>query len=316
MEVVEPAAEGARGGAGLWARRLGPWVLAAAILAFLFARAPIGDVVEAVEEVSLWQLLALSVAAVAAILAADSLALWLAFRASLPQTPLRLGEVASMRGASYILSVLSWGVGQGGLVWLLKRRHGVSIAAGAGAVFLASAALLVVLAGAVGAGLLHHDVPAWPELRWTAILLLGGVPVYLGVIALRPRLLAERALLRPLFDAGVRGTALVAAARAVHLLIMVGGHFLALRLFAIDVPVAAALARIPVVLLVSALPIAPSGLGTGQAAAVTLFADYAPGASEEDRAAAVLAYSLSYHLVATALVAAIGLVCLRRETRA
>jgi uncharacterized membrane protein YbhN (UPF0104 family) len=296
-------------------RRLAPWVLAAAVLAWLFARVPIERVLEALEQVSAWRLVALSAAAVAGILIADSVALFLAFRASLPATPLTAGEVVQMRGASYLLAALSWGVGQGGLVWLLRRRHGVPIAAGAGAVFLASGALLVVIVAAVGVGIAAGAVPDRPELHWTAVVLMAGIPVYLLVIAIRPRFLAERALLRPLFDAGVRGTAQVTLARALHMGIMVAGHFAALRLFGIEVPPAAALARVPVMLLIAALPIAPSGLGTGQAAAVTLFAEYAGGATEEEQAAAVLAYSLSYHAICTALVMAVGLFCLRRETR-
>jgi uncharacterized membrane protein YbhN (UPF0104 family) len=299
----------------VWVKRLAPWVIAGLILVWLFARIPMDGVLEALEKVSQWQLVALSAAAVAAILAADSLTLWLAFRASLPETPFGVGAVVLMRGASYVLAALSWGVGQVGLVWLLRRRHQVSIAAATGAVFLASAALLVVIGAAVGAGLVAHDVPDRPELRWAALVLLAGVPFYLVIIALRPRLLAERALLRPLFDAGLTGTALIAGARVLHLLVMVGGHYLALRMFAIDVPPQAALARIPVLLLVSALPIAPSGLGTGQAAAVTLFATYAPGATDEERAATVLAYSLSYHVICTIFVFLVGIGCLRATTR-
>ncbi len=311
--MESPADRAPNRAAGL-VRRFGPWVVAALILAWLFGRIPLDQVMEAVDRVSLWQLAGLSAIAVGAILAADSLALWLAFRASLPEAPVPLRSVALMRGASYILAALSWGAGQGGLIWLLRRRHGVGLAAGAGAVFLASGALLVIIAAAVGAGLAAGAVPDRPELRWSALVLLAGLPVYLVVIAVRPRLLAGRAMLRPLFDAGVGGTALVVAARALHMLVLVVTHYLAMRLFGIDVPPAAALARLPVMFLVAALPIAPSGLGTAQAAAVTLFAGYAPGATEEEQAAAVLAYSLSYHVVSTALVCAVGVVCLRRAT--
>ena len=106
-------------------QRFGPWVVAALILAWLFGRVPLEQVLEAVDRVSLWQLAGLSAIAVGAILLADSLALWLAFRASLPEAPVPLRSVALMRGASYILAALSWGAGQGGLIWLLKRRHGV-----------------------------------------------------------------------------------------------------------------------------------------------------------------------------------------------
>jgi uncharacterized membrane protein YbhN (UPF0104 family) len=134
------------------------------------------------------------------------------------------------------------------------------------------------------------------------------------MIALRPRFLADRSLLRPLFEAGVVGTLEVAGARAAHTGILIAGHWLAMGLFGIDVPVADAIARLPVIFVIGSLPVSPSGLGTTQAAAVTLFAGYAPGASEAAREAAVLAYSLAFQVLGVVAMAAWGLVGLRRVT--
>src|SRR5690606_4325455 len=139
-----------------------------------------------------------------------------------------------------------------------------------------------------------------------------ALPLYLALIAWRPRRLARLALLAPLFAAGAGGSARIAAARALHLGVLVAGHWAAMRLFGIVVPAAAALAGLPVMFLIAALPISPAGLGTTQAAAMTLFAGFAPGADEATRQAVVIAYSLAFHAAGTAMVAAVGMMCLRR----
>jgi uncharacterized membrane protein YbhN (UPF0104 family) len=125
----------------------------------------------------------------------------------------------------------------------------------------------------------------------------------------------RRRLLAPLFRAGARGSLQVASARAVHLGVLICGHVMAMRLFAVEVPLVVALAGLPVLFLVGALPISPAGLGTTQAAAITLFGAHAPGASEASRHAVLLAYSLSFQIAVTAVMMSVGLVCLRRLSR-
>lgn len=117
-----------------------------------------------------------------------------------------------------------------------------------------------------------------------------------------------------IFAASVAGTVRITEARAVHLAVLMAGHWLAMRLVGIDVPLSAALAGLPVMFLVASLPIAPAGLGTTQAAAVTLFSGFAPGATEPLRQAAVLAYSLAFQAASTFAIGIIGLLCLRLTT--
>jgi hypothetical protein len=112
----------------------------------------------------------------------------------------------------------------------------------------------------------------------------------------------------------VLGTLAVGAARLIHLAVLLIGHWSALHLFGVDVPPSAAMVLLPVLFLISAIPIAPAGLGTTQAAAVTLFAGFAAGGPDAQRAT-VLAYSLAFQFVPMAFVAAIGLPCLRLATR-
>jgi uncharacterized membrane protein YbhN (UPF0104 family) len=293
-------------------RRAVPWVIAAAILGYLAATVPLGEVVAAVERTSLAGLVGLAVGLVGSLLLADGLAMWVGFREALGPG-LRYRDLVVVRGASYLLAVLNYGAGQGGIVYFLRERHGVPVAAGLGAVLLASGAFVVVVALAVGLGLAAGAIPERAGLVAVVVALAAALPGYLLVIAVRPGFLARRAVLEPLFRAGLGGTLRVAAARAPHLAVLIVGHWLALRLFGIEVPLAAALTLLPVMFLVGTLPLAPSGLGTTQAAAITLFAGFAPG-DEAARHASVLAYSLSLQVVGTLISASVGLACLRLAT--
>jgi len=167
---------------------------------------------------------------------------------------------------------------------------------------------LIALVGVVAGG-----APANPTLRLVVLGLACGFPAYLTVIAARPGFLARRPLLKPLFDAGLVGHGVAAAARLPHILWLMVGHFAAMRLFGIVVPIPDALTLLPLYFVVAVLPIAPSGIGTAQATAVALFAPYATGANHD---AAVLAYGLALQFGALILQAAIGLAFLRRVTKA
>lgn len=301
-------------GSATW-KRLLPWLIAVAILGYLFATIPFDRLTDALERVTVWKLVGLSAVFCGALLVADSLAMWIGFREAIAEPRLRLLDVMQMRGGSYLLAIVNYGVGQGGIIYFLKRYHGVRLAVGAGAVMLTSGAFIIVIALIVGTGMLAGAVPDHTELKLVAVAVVAALPMYLAVIAIRPQFLAERAFCRPLFEPGVMGTLRVAAARLIHAAVLVLGHWLAMRLFGIRVPVDSALALIPVLLLVAAVPIAPSGLGTMQAAAVTLFAHYAPGGSAEVQNATVLAYSLSFQFISVGFIALIGVFCLRQINR-
>jgi hypothetical protein len=227
----------------------------------------------------------------------------------------RYRDVLLVRCASALLSLLNYGAGQGGVVYFLHRRHGISLEAGAGAILLATAGWLAVLALAAGLGLLYGAVPDRPELRAVAWAALAALPAYVLLAALRPGFLVRRRLLRYLLAVPPAALVRVLGARVLHLGVLVSGHWLAMRLFDIAVPPAAALLRLPAMFLVAAVPISPAGLGTTQAAAMTLFGDYAAAPAEAARQATVLAYSLSCHVIGVVLLVLVGLVCWRRLGR-
>lgn len=290
------------------ARKLAPYAIAIGALVWVAATTPIGAVGDALEGVSWWRLIAIAVPYIGGLLIADSIALWVALRVSL-KVPLKFKDVVLVRGASFLLALVNYGAGQGGIVWFLHRRHEVPLARATGAVLLTTGAFLLAVVGAVAVGLALETVPE-ANLGWLLWLVAAGLPAYLALIWARPQVLARHALLQPLFDAGVFGTLAATAARGLHLGVLVAAHALAYRLFGIEVPVRAAMVLFPIIFLVQALPIAPVGLGPTQATAKTLLARFVavPGAE-----GVVVAASLGFQAISTLLMAVVGLVCLRWE---
>jgi uncharacterized membrane protein YbhN (UPF0104 family) len=290
-----------------------PWIVAAAMLAWLFHIVPFDTLAHTVRRAPLGLFIALVVGYVLVTLAADSFATWITFRRSLPGVPVTWLETALMRGASYLLAVLHYGVGQGGLAWFLHRKHKVPLARSAGAVMIITGVNVILVAFTAAVGVALGGAPASPGLRILVLVLSCAFPAYLAVIAARPGFLRKRAVLAPLFDAGVVGHLAAAAARLPHIAVLLLGHILAMRLFGVKPPLGQALALLPIVFVVATLPIAPSGLGTAQAAAVALLSPFAAGTPEE-RQAAVLGYSLALQFLSLIGQALLGVACLRLAT--
>jgi len=133
--------------------------------------------------------------------------------------------------------------------------------------------------------------------------------VYLAIIAIRPAALMRRAVLAPLFEAGLAGHALAIAARLPHVMLVVLGYWFAFLAWGIHVPFGVAMTVMPAVVIAAAIPIAPGGLGATQGALVVLFGDYAVGATSDARAANVLAFAIVHYVYGTLAQLVVGLVC-------
>ncbi|HWM92992.1 MAG TPA: lysylphosphatidylglycerol synthase transmembrane domain-containing protein [Thermoanaerobaculia bacterium] len=300
-------AQGAQG-----ARRWLPWLVAVAILAFLVREVRLDTLREALRHGPWLALAAYIVLEVVLALPADTFGTREALAAAGVRRPWR--EVLLARGASYLLGLLSYVAGQGGMGFHLART-GVPVGRSAGAVLLLMIAngIVLVLLGAAGLGieLARGGLEGAPTelLALTVAAAFSGTLAYLLVIAIRPRWLERYSLLAPLLEAGVAGHLRAIAARFPHMLLLVVLHWGAFRVWGIEVPFFLGLALNPIVLLIAALPVTPGGLGTTQALQVLFFGPYAS-------APIVLAFSLVHHVIGQMVQAAVGFVCLailRRE---
>ncbi len=280
-------------------------MVALALVGFVLSRIDLRAFVRALANVNAPAFLVFALSFVLALLTADAFASAIVYRRTV--APISFREFWVLRGASYLPSILNHHVGQAILTYYVSRRYGVSLARMAGGTLLVYASWMgcLLAAGAVamvGAG--------WPLLR-PALALSAGV-VYLAVLAWRPAPLARIKLLAPLFEAGIRGHLIAMAVRIPHFLALFLGTWLPYSFFGVDIPIAAALTYVPIMMVAVTLPLTPQGVGTRALLAVTFFSRYAAGATPAEQAATIAAATTSFEVGFTLFEAAVGLFLLRR----
>lgn len=287
------------------------WLVALAIVGLLLARLSWREVAGVVSEGPVALLCGYVALQALVILLADSLATGVLLqRLGLPR---RLAPLLVARGASYVLGLLGYLASQGGLGLYLHRSGAAAGRATAAVALLVGSTLLVTLGlAALGFAWSGGVAPLRPWVAGGAVLVL----LYLGGVAAAPRFLARLPLGSAVLELGRVGHLASLAARVPHVLAVALGHWGALRLWGIEVPFAEGVALMPVVLLVVALPVAPGGLGTSQAAQMLLFAPYAAGATAAAREAEVVGFALAYHALGVGFQVLLGLACLPALGRA
>jgi Lysylphosphatidylglycerol synthase TM region len=285
-----------------------PWLAAVALLTWLTSRVPVDALRAALRHGSYLPLALYVLFETLAILPLDVFAT----REALSIVAVRRGfsELFLLRGATYLLGLLSYVAGQGGVgVYLARSGVRASRAAGAMLFLMISNGIVLVVIAALG---LLADLPVDRRDLLLGLIFgaLAGIVVYMAVIAARPRWLAGRPAFAPLFEAGVGGHLRAAAARLPHLLLMAALQWGAYLVWGIPIPFWRSLALMTVVLLVAALPITPSGLGTSQVLQVLFFSPWAAGADAAARGADVLALSLVHYVFGLVCQALVGVVCL------
>jgi len=290
------------------ARRIFPWFVAAGLLTWVFWGVPLGDFVEALGRGQFTWYLPAMLCCMGLIFLADTFAISKTF--TWFTTPIPYHTVLRIRGASYLMSVINYNLGQGAIVIFANRAKSVSYGRATGTVLLLMGVSLVVLLLLSAVGLFVADAPRAMVFRPYVIALLSAFVVYLLVIVIKPGFLSRWSVAQPLLDAGLRGHAAAIAVRAPHMALVFLAHYITMRAFGIDIPVLVFLSTMPFVSLMSAIPISPQGLGTTQYAAVYFFSAYAPGTVAQQKAT-VLAYSLTTSVLAILFMLTTGLIFLR-----
>ena len=287
-------------------RRWLPWLVAVGILAVLATRIPLAAFKSAITHGPHLTLATVDLTVTLVVLGTDSFATWIGLAMLRIRRPLT--RVFAVRGATNILMLLNYAIGQGAFGYYLHRT-GVEPLRAVGATLFLMGTNLATLLVLTALAWVAHPVDAGATMQWTLLTGCGGFIVYLVVVAIAPRFLARREVLAPLFDAGLRGHLVAVLGRIPHVIAIVLGIWVAMRAWNIPVPFLTGVAIMPIVVIASVLPIAPAGLGTTQAAFVYFYAAYAPGASADERAASVLAFSIVHFVYAWLASVLIGLVC-------
>lgn len=288
-------------------RALWPWFVGVAIVVIVATRVPLSAFSDAIQEGPHLPLAAVNLLIGVTVLCSDTFSTWVGLNVLGIRRP--LVDVLLVRGATYVLFVINYAVGQGGFGVYLHKTGTKALRAASAMLFLMGtnlATLLVITALAW----LVHGFQARNELMAGSIVA-GNIAflIYLVVIASAPAFLARRQLLSTLFEAGVRGHVMAMLGRLPHTIVIVLGQWVALRTWGISVPFSVGITLMPAVVLVASLPISPAGLGTTQAAMVFFFSNYAAGATAADRSASVLAFGIVHFVYGVLGTLLVGLLC-------
>jgi hypothetical protein len=289
------------------ARRTWPWLMGLVILGFVITRFDLATFKGAITRGPHIALALVNLGINVFVLATDSVSTWVGLIAVKLRRPFL--KVVVVRGATYLLFVINYAVGQGGFGYYLYRSGVKPLRATGATLFLIGTNLATLLVVTTTAWAIRGIDTASATMWWTLVALCAGFVVYLIIIAIAPGPLARREMLAPLFDAGIRGHALAMVGRLPHIAVIVLGHWIAMRVWGIDVPFAVGITVMPAVVIASVLPISPAGLGTTQAALVFFFRDYAAGATADDRGAVVLAFAIVHFVYGVLSSMLVGLGC-------
>lgn len=227
--------------------------------------------------------------------------------------PLRVWTCAKVKAASYPLGLVHYALGAGSLALLLRRRGSMRVSDAVGMVTLISLfdlGLLLALT-ALGAGLLSTREPAVrASLGVFAVVgLLGGLAFLRTSVSFRSLdRVRNLEFFRAARESSARRLIELGVLRLLFLIVFIALGYAALEAFGVRVALGDLIVNVAGVALVSVLPIAVAGLGTGQVAFVYLFRGWAePGT--------LLACSLTLSAGLIALRAGIGLLFARELTR-
>lgn len=297
-----------------WFQRLLPAFVSAAALFWLFSNVEI----DGIRATLSWRVVAVLVPSLL-VYGAVALAIEAASIMQLtPRRPEGFGPwtAARIKCATYLLGIVNYALGAGALAVLLRRRAGLGLGASASVVLLISSLDLVIVIAFGGAGAAVSGIDtASLGTQGVAVAALVGMGFFGGLTLLRiPGPLGPLERIRSLaFFGALRTTPLSVLAQVGCLRVLFSLSFISLSaaaFYAFDIwPGAGRLiAGMMFVALVSALPIAVAGLGTGQAAVLVAFRGLAePGA--------LLAMSLVLSAGMILLRAAMGLIFAREFTR-
>lgn len=301
---------------GAIAKKLAPYLIAAIALGWVLRSTDRHKLMDALHHAPMTWFIVMSAAMLVLNCAADTFAMSSVFGRFGCHVPYK--DLYLVRASTYLLAVVNYHVGQAAIVGYLYRVRRVPLWRASGWILFIigiNVGTLFILASA-GATRVTGQLSM---MRMIPLACGIGIVLYAGLLTWKPRMLAEHALLKPLFEMGIPGHVFGVLVRLPHIGVLLVWHFVSLRMFGVQVSPGAALLYLPAYFAVSSLPINVNGLGVAQLVAVYFFAPYVvPPAGTVDvvsaQKAAVIAYSLATSGISIVLQLVLGLVCLRWAT--
>lgn len=320
MEKIQSEIRGKKGVASnalRFFRTVVPWLVTACIFAYIFNKIPLSEVIAYMKQVRFGLFFAAVLVTAPFFYTLDTLCYHLAF--NWVGTRTRYREVLIARGGSYILAMINFYVGQGGMaLWVTRKKKMHPIAAAGIVLFqlflglymiisLSAFGLLVLVprtgimdyaAGGEYEKLVRFTTIAFALLTFQALLWSFGPHkgVLNRLIFWGPFKVLEKVRFHHLL--------ILFFIKIVSFMFEIVGCMIAFKAFGVDVSFAHLFAYVPLVLLIGTVPITVLHLGTTQAAWLWFFKDLI-------KPATILAYSLLWQTSFIFVRMLVGLACLR-----
>ena len=312
-------------------QNLVPWLIAAAILFYLFRKMPPAQVAASLKGVHLPAFLGFGLGYFLVIGTLDT---WILSKVlSRFAVPVRFLELLPARCVSYLVSLVNYNAGQAGIAFYLKRTKGASLFKTLGSIFFVTIIDLYWVIGLAFLGTFLMkveyagiDVQSW--VRRVTYVSLAGLFLHLAFWRgwfgkLLPKAmhfkagdwLRGRHLFQAFHHATLGDYFRIALLRLPIHATIISSFWLVVRLGGAEVAFRDIFASVPIVLLMGALPLTPGGLGATQLATVELLKNHTHPPPGIPAAELLLALSLAWMALNYFLKAIAGLLMLRRGSR-
>ncbi len=264
-----------------------PWLIAAVIFFFLFKKIPPMDVLKTMASANIPLFIFYSISYFVIVMLIDCLGLQWGFSRFVASVDLK--ETILMRGATYLLMLINYNLGQGGMAFYLKRTHQAPLFKTLGTIFYFTLIdLSIVLAMGVVVGsvkeLAYRGIALQPIIIRSGFIFFTAFFLWILFWRLSNTVwgrsfekikMMNWILNRPLFysfrESNFSDYATAFLWRLPTVFLVIFSFFLWSHAFKSPIPLQDIFIYGPIILVVGTLPLTPGGVGTVQALCVEFF---------------------------------------------
>jgi len=224
-------------------------------------------------------------------------------------------DMLGIRGVSYLLMVINFSLGLGGVAYYLKREHHISIPRAASLMLFYTLVTKYSIYFMTIAGCLM--VPVMDRVLERVFILCLIIFAVNTAVVMAIRYMPEWGILKKFkkseilsiyFDTSISNFLTMVMWRILYYSTFVLFFYVGVRAFNMQIPLIILTAYVPVILFIISLPITPFGMGTVQAAMLVFFRDY--GSPE-----VILAFGISYSASIIIGRGLLGMIFIKRAVR-
>jgi uncharacterized membrane protein YbhN (UPF0104 family) len=294
-------------------KRLLPWVTAVLILIFLFRRIDMDQFFNALGHADIHIYMPLMTVFILIWFFVDSQNL----TALLKHFGHRVSyvEVLAIRGLTYLLMVINYNLGVGGIALYLRQDKGIPFVRSTSLMlfYLFVDTVSLTFMAAMGAFFSLEQSIFLNRVGWVCMIVCLACIIGAFIFRFLPQKsvfqkVKNMALFETFKDAGLKSYMVLPLWRGLYFATFILYFYLALKAFHVHISIFTIASYVPVIFFIGNLPVTPFGLGTIQAAMLFFFRQYSSEAN-------ILAFSITYSTTLILFRIPIGLFYLKKITQ-